>query len=341
MRLGELLVAARLVDEQELSQALAAQTGLVSSRKIGEVLVERGLISESQLTQTLSRQLAVPWVSLGHVTFHKPLLAFVPQAIAEQFCLIPVLVRQSERHGNTLYVAIDDPTDDVALEAVALGAGIAVRPMIAAASEIRRAIRMHYNVNVSPSSGRLPAAEATTAAPANPEESLFVTANANANANANVTANAGANARLEATAQPEPKASEAHSVPVVPQPHGVLEPGPGPNPTSEDERRSGPVRSESDTAARQAQTRTLTLLDGTKISVPAQHATPSVHERDGTDANECKAAMELLAEARRHKRSSDPRDAAAAERLLVATVAALVRKGLVADDEIRRELYKL
>ena len=46
--------------------------------------------------------------------------------------------------GETLYVAMDDPTNEAALHEVARLAGLPARPMIASASDIRSAIRVYY-----------------------------------------------------------------------------------------------------------------------------------------------------------------------------------------------------
>src|SRR5215471_3407556 len=112
-RIGELLVEAGVLSQSQLEQALFAQRK--DGRKLGQLLIELGLASEIQLTQTLSRQLSVPWVSLYHVDFSRSLLNLVPRALAEQFCLIPIFVRHVHKLGDTLYVAMDDPTNDAAI----------------------------------------------------------------------------------------------------------------------------------------------------------------------------------------------------------------------------------
>src|SRR4029077_1950702 len=87
----------------------------------------------------------VPWVSLYHVDFSRQLLNFVPREIAEKYCLVPVLHRKSKKGGEQLFVAMDDPTNDHAIQEVAKVLGITVKPMIAARSDIRAAIRVYYH----------------------------------------------------------------------------------------------------------------------------------------------------------------------------------------------------
>ena len=141
-RIGELLVEAGVLSQSQLEQALFAQRK--DGRKLGQLLVELGLVSEIQLTQTLSRQLSVPWVSLYHVDFSRSLLNLVPREAAEKYCLVPIFVRRVRKQGETLYVAMDDPTNEAAIEDVARAAALPVKPMIACPSDIRAAIRVYY-----------------------------------------------------------------------------------------------------------------------------------------------------------------------------------------------------
>src|ERR1700742_4768966 len=110
LRLGQLLVDARLISATALDEVLAAQR--VDGRRLGTLLVERGMINETQLTQILSHQLSVPWVSLLHVEFSRQLLNLVPRDVAERFCLVPIYVRHVRNQGDTLYVAMDDPSNE-------------------------------------------------------------------------------------------------------------------------------------------------------------------------------------------------------------------------------------
>lgn len=127
-----------------MAQALASQAEPVNDKKIGQLLIERGWITEAQLTQTLSLQLSVPWVSLYHIDFSRQLLNRVERDLAERHCLIPIFVRHVKGQAETLYVAMDDPTNVEALQEVSRQANLPARPMIASATDIRSAIRVYY-----------------------------------------------------------------------------------------------------------------------------------------------------------------------------------------------------
>ena len=140
--LGELLVQAKVITPEQLTDILGAPRE--PGKKLGQMLIERGWITEAQLTQTLSLQLSVPWVSLYHIDFSRQLLNRVARELAEQYCLIPIFVRHVKGQGETLYVAMDDPTNENALSEVSRQANLPARPMIASASDIRSAIRVYY-----------------------------------------------------------------------------------------------------------------------------------------------------------------------------------------------------
>src|SRR3954463_7275071 len=142
IRLGQLLVDAKLISQADLDAVLALQK--TDSRRLGALLVERGLINETQLTQILSHQLSVPWVSLLHIEFSRQLLNLVPQDVADRYCLVPIFVRHVRNQGETLYVAMDDPTNDDGLIACCEHSGLPVRAMIAPPEDIRNAIRAYY-----------------------------------------------------------------------------------------------------------------------------------------------------------------------------------------------------
>ena len=89
LRLGQLLVDAKLITEPALQEVLGRQGS--DGRRLGTLLVEGGFINETQLTQILSHQLSVPWVSLLHIEFSRQLLNLVPHDVADRYCLVPIL----------------------------------------------------------------------------------------------------------------------------------------------------------------------------------------------------------------------------------------------------------
>jgi len=142
LKLGELLVETGLITKDDLTRALEQQQ--TDPRRLGELLVDGGALTESQVTQVLSQQLSVPWVSLQHIDFSRQLLNLVPKEIAEKYGIVPIYVRRARHRQETLYVAMEDPSDLTPLREVEAHSGVPVRPMIAPATDIRAAIRAYY-----------------------------------------------------------------------------------------------------------------------------------------------------------------------------------------------------
>lgn len=141
--LGEILVEAGLLSQESLEEALVLQKN--DGRRLGTILLERNYVSEPHLLQALSRQLSIPWVSLWHIDIDEELIKKVPFDIAEQYCLIPIYVRQV-KGKKTLYVAMDDPTNEEAIRFVTSISGMPVKAMIASPSEIQSAIKDYYDI---------------------------------------------------------------------------------------------------------------------------------------------------------------------------------------------------
>lgn len=139
-RLGKLLVDAGVLDAATLERTVAENKG--SERRLGDVLVERGLVSPTRLAHLLSQRLACPWVSPKNVDIPPALAALVPAPIAIEHRLVPVYLRAVPSHA--LYVATDDPTDELALAAVEAVAGVPVRAMVATTSDVRDALATLY-----------------------------------------------------------------------------------------------------------------------------------------------------------------------------------------------------
>ncbi len=192
--LGQLLVDAGLLSPDALAAVLQDQRR--DGRRLGEILVARGLVSNAQLTQILSHQLALPWVSLAKVSVDPELLAHVPRELAARHMVVPVYVRH-EGARPVLYVATDDPTDEVALAECAAHARMDVRPMVAATDDLRAAIDAWYSAG----------APQTPAVPPGPRR--YPTAGA---------------MRVVASAYPDTSAAGAPGVAVSRPPHLPLRP---------------------------------------------------------------------------------------------------------------------
>ncbi len=316
LRIGELLTLAKVLTEEQLAAALAQPRS--TGQRLGDVLVQMGLVNETQLTQTLSQQLSVPWVSLYHIDFSRQLLDLVPHEIADRYCLVPIFVRKVRKQGDTLYVAMDDPTNEQALTEVSQFAGFPARPMIASKSDIRNAIRVYY----------------TPDAPAPEPVAPLVQ---------------GASVAKPQVATPPPLPRPPPSKPIMEEPP-VSEPppssesldSPGSAPTIE--ARELPLPPPKQGRARPMVA--LTLLDGTTIQLPARGRNAMSEPGAGASASaDTLTARDLIAALRAVSHGADASEIlgedAKWQAMFAALLSVLLRKGLIADWEFVEAYRKI
>ncbi|WP_159703970.1 GspE/PulE family protein [Massilia sp. 9I] len=112
IRLGEVLIQQKLLTEEQLNQALAAQKS--TGRKLGRVFVENGFVTEEQISGALARQLNIPYINLKFYNINAELVRLLPETAARRF---RALVLEDRR--ETLLVGVSDPTDLFAYDEIA------------------------------------------------------------------------------------------------------------------------------------------------------------------------------------------------------------------------------
>lgn len=320
VRLGELLVTAHIISRGQLEQALAIQKS--DGRRLGKILVEQGFVTETQVTQILSQQLSVPWVSLHHIDFSRQLLDLVPEELAERHCLVPIFVRRVRGLGETLYVAMDDPTDEVAQRAISEFAALPVRTMIAPPADIRAAIRAYYGAGKETPS--LPEAVAELL-----EEDVQA-----------------ARSSVPPTREPPPPPEALPPPPEVPAlaestPPPALASSPRPPADSAPQIEAREV---SMPAPRRRKGRmvTLTLLDGTRVNLPARSSPPA---KGAPETPAELTARDLVAALRAVSHGADATEIlgekARWEPLFAALLELLLKKHLIADWEFVEEFRRV
>ncbi len=348
VRLGELLVEAQAITREQLNEMLELQKS--DGRRLGTILVESGLVTEVQLTQILSQQLSVPWVSLYHIDFSRQLLDLVPRDVAERYGLVPIFVRRVRGLGNTLYIAMDDPSDESAIQAVQQYSGLPVRCMIAPPHDIRGAIRAYYVKGTALGPTSLPPPEAVVANP--PKGSMRPAPDAPRTSSRSANLPAAKPAESAVTPSPKMEANAPAPAALVTEPNAERSPVETaavveePPPSSVGSQHI-PVREQAMPTPKRGKAHrriTLTLLDGTKVTLPGRpmknegaqaraEAEMTLTARDIVQALRAKLhgqnASEVLGE---HDRW---------EGLFVALLSVLLKKHLIADWEFIDELKRL
>ena len=141
-RLGDRLVAEKLISPDQLQRALAEQKG--SADKLGTILVRLQFITEDSLVSFLSKQYAMPAITVAQVDPDPDVLKLVPEQIAKKHSVLPI-----KRIGNTLTLAMADPTNVFALDDVGFMTGLQIQPVVASEAAIRKAFERLYETGAS------------------------------------------------------------------------------------------------------------------------------------------------------------------------------------------------
>jgi len=137
VKLGQMLIKAGIISEEQLKHALEEQKK--SGGKIGYNLVKLGFASEEDITSFLSEQYGVPSINLRHFEIDEAILKLIPSEVAQKYLIIPI-----NRTGATLTIAMADPTNVFAMDDIKFMTGYNVEPVVASEMAIREAIDQYY-----------------------------------------------------------------------------------------------------------------------------------------------------------------------------------------------------
>ncbi len=109
LRLGDMLVNAEIITEEQLKLALAEQknTGL----KLGATLIAMEFIDEDGLLNFLSKQLKIPFVDLSSVSVNNDIVQQLPEAVARRMRVILLDINATDA-----LIGMTDPTNIFAVD---------------------------------------------------------------------------------------------------------------------------------------------------------------------------------------------------------------------------------
>lgn len=135
-RLGDLLIEAGLITNEQLQKALKSKK---EGQKLGDALVEFGYITEEQLIEVLEFQLGIPQIRLHGYPIDLNVTKYVSRDFAKRHLLMPY-----KKEGNILYVGMADPMDYIAIDDLRLATGFHIEPAIVTKEEVLNTIDKYY-----------------------------------------------------------------------------------------------------------------------------------------------------------------------------------------------------
>ncbi len=136
-RLGETLVKGQVITAEQLALAINEQKKL--GLRLGETLMKLNFITEEGLRRALSSQLNIPFVDLNAYALDPRLTKLINRNYAKKHLVVPVCM-----NGDTVTLAMEDPTDTAIVEEIRSFTGCAVAVVTSTYETLRRAFRRLY-----------------------------------------------------------------------------------------------------------------------------------------------------------------------------------------------------
>ncbi len=140
--IGELMVRENLINIDQLEQAKKEQK--TNGGKLGAALMRLGYIDEKKYSEFLSKQYSVPFIDLNTFDVDRKAIEMLSRKVCEKHAVIPLSVA-----GNTLVVAMSDPSNIFVLDDLTFLTKSKIQPLVAPESQIRKSIDKFYSAGVS------------------------------------------------------------------------------------------------------------------------------------------------------------------------------------------------
>lgn len=136
-RIGELLVAARLISLEQLSEALQAQTK--AGGKLGEILLSLGYLDVKTFASFLAKQPGIASIDLSNYEVPRELLTLMPPEFARKHDIFPI-----DKLGSLLTVAMMCPLDSRTIRELEAKTNLRIKALLCPMNDIRAAINRYY-----------------------------------------------------------------------------------------------------------------------------------------------------------------------------------------------------
>ncbi len=140
IRIGDLLVEAGAITQEELDMALEKQKE--EGGRLGNVIMEMGFISQELLITVLTAQMGIDYCEIKAVKIEDDILELVPEAMVQKYRVVPI--GYDENNPNILKLAMVDPMDLNAIDDISISTGLQVEPLFSMEDDINEVIGKYY-----------------------------------------------------------------------------------------------------------------------------------------------------------------------------------------------------
>ncbi len=140
MKIGQALIKARLITEEQLKLALERQK--VFSGRIDTNIVEAGFLDDDKLTRFLGQFLKLPTVTANLINFiPEDIIDTMKREVVEKYCILPF-----RKEGARLHLAMLNPKNLKDIEDLRFMTGFDIIPYAITELRLRNALEKYYGV---------------------------------------------------------------------------------------------------------------------------------------------------------------------------------------------------
>ncbi len=136
-KLGDMLKESGLIDDFQLESALSHQRNW--GGKLGTILVEMEFAREEDIARVISDKLRIPYINLFEPQIPAEIISLLKIDVAKKYHVVP-----AKKEKTTLILAMSDPLDIEAIDAIRFVTNLNIKPALAMESEIQNAIKKYY-----------------------------------------------------------------------------------------------------------------------------------------------------------------------------------------------------
>ncbi|MHC4360494.1 MAG: GspE/PulE family protein [Planctomycetota bacterium] len=136
--MGEILFSAGVVKKQALIDAI--KTSRSSDRRLGDVLLELGLIDQTNLTKAIATQFGLKYINLEKIEIPQEVLDILPEDLIRKHKVLPLGM-----NNGRLKLVINDPLDLEAMDAIRFRLNTDLDCRLASISQIRDYIEKTFD----------------------------------------------------------------------------------------------------------------------------------------------------------------------------------------------------
>lgn len=141
-RLGDLLLGAGVITQEQLEEALKKQKEAGNGQKLGMTLVDMGIMNDEIIAEALCHQMGLERVHLAGITIEDEVLALVDEKVLRKYMLLPY--EFAPDNPNVLRVAFSDPLDMIAIDDLSIITGMQIEIRVTTVKDVSQALDRFY-----------------------------------------------------------------------------------------------------------------------------------------------------------------------------------------------------